>query len=191
MQRRWPLVLGLAAGFLALQASLQSGLDPAENWRLATRWTARAGFFLLILTYSASSLYRLWPNGATKALLRDRRWWGLGFAACHTIHLFTFLNFFRVTGEPIPTPVLIGGGLGYVLLYAMALTSNRTAMMTLGKNWKRLHSIGIHYLWLIFAFDYISRSFRPETRVMDIAFSAIALGALGLRIAARRKGKRG
>jgi DMSO/TMAO reductase YedYZ heme-binding membrane subunit len=190
MQRRWPLALGLVAGFLALQAGLQSGEEIAESWRLATRWTARTGFFLLILTYSASSLYRLWPNGMTKALLRDRRWWGLGFAGSHTIHLFAFVTFFRMTGEAIPTPVLIGGGLGYVLLYAMALTSNRAGMKALGRNWKRLHSFGIHYIWLIFALDYISRSFEPETRAMDLAFSAIALGALGLRIATRRKSRR-
>ncbi|MCB2061808.1 MAG: hypothetical protein R3E09_16935 [Novosphingobium sp.] len=190
MQRRWPLALGLAAGFLALQAGLQSGADVVESWRLATRWTARTGFFLLIITYSASSLVRLWPNPMTRALLRDRRWWGLGFAGCHTIHLFAFVTFFRVTGEPVPTPVLIGGGIAYILLYAMALTSNRASMKALGKNWKRLHSLGIHYLWLIFAFDYISRSFSPETWAMDLAFSAIALGALGLRIAARRKGRR-
>lgn len=158
-----------------------------ESWRFATRWTARTGFFLLIVTYSASSLYRLWPNDATRALLRDRRWWGLGFAGCHTIHLFAFFTFFRVSGNAAPLPVLIGGGLGYGLLYAMALTSNRAAMKALGRNWKWLHSFGIHYLWLIFAFDYISRSFKPETRTMDLAFSAIALGALGLRIAARRR----
>lgn len=187
MQRRWPLVLGLVAGFLALQAGLQSGADVTESWRFATRWTARTGFFLLIVTYSASSLYRLWPNDATRALLRDRRWWGLGFAGCHTIHLFAFFTFFRVSGNAAPLPVLIGGGLGYGLLYAMALTSNRAAMKALGRNWKWLHSFGIHYLWLIFAFDYISRSFKPETRTMDLAFSAIALGALGLRIAARRR----
>ena len=187
MQRRWPLALGLIAGFLALQAGLRSGADIIESWQLAARWTARTGFWLLILTYSASSLYRLWPNPATKALLRDRRWWGLGFAACHTIHLFAFLRLFRVTGESIPVPVLIGGGAAYTLLYLMVLTSSRTAMKSLGRNWKRLHRLGIHYLWLIFTFTYVSRSFKPEHRTMDLAFSAVALGALGLRIAAKRK----
>ncbi len=120
-------------------------------------------------------------------MMRQRRYWGLGFAASHTVHLFAFVTYFRLADIPAPVPVLIGGGLGYALLYAMALTSNRWGIRTLGRNWKRLHSFGIHYIWLIFAFDYISRSFQPETRAMDMAFSALLLGALGLRIAAQRK----
>ena len=87
MQRKWPLWLGFVAGIAAVALALATGGDSSKQWLLAARWTARTGFFLFILTYSASSLVRLWPNRATKALLRDRRCGGLGFTACHTIHL--------------------------------------------------------------------------------------------------------
>jgi len=187
MPKSWPAWLGLLLGLAALAAALQLPASEVEQWRHAARWTARCGFFLFLIAYSARPLSQLAPTTLTRAMMRQRRYWGLGFAASHTVHLFAFVTYFRLADIPAPVPVLIGGGLGYALLYAMALTSNRWGIRTLGRNWKRLHSFGIHYIWLIFAFDYISRSFQPETRAMDMAFSALLLGALGLRIAAQRK----
>lgn len=190
MARRWPLALGLALGFLALQLGLQSGLGETESWRLAARYTARVGFPLLIVTYSASSLFALWRGRASAALMRDRRWWGLGFAASHTIHLFALIQFFRTSGEA-PSPVaVIGGGAGYVLLFAMALTSNAAAQRALGRNWKRLHRLGIHWLWAVFAFSYVGRIFEPDARWVGIYGFTVAIAALALRIAALRKRRR-
>ena len=60
-------------------------------------------------------------------------------------------------------------------------------MRKLGRNWKRLHSLGIHYLWLIFTLAYAVRILDVETRVEGVIGTALALAALGLRIAARRK----
>ncbi len=191
MMRRWPLLLGLAVGYTAMELGLNFGEGAVQQWQLATRFTARAGFFLFIITFCASALVRLWPSELTKALLRDRRWWGLGFAASHTIHLVCFLRYFDVTGEPIPTVTLVGGGLAYLFLYAMALTSTRAAMKALGKNWKRLHKAGIYYLWIIFAQAYVGRIFDPDTRTNGILFTGIALAAMALRFAAWRKGRSG
>ena len=190
MQSKWPLWLGVLAGALAVILALGTGGDSVDQWRLAARWTARTGFLLFILTYCASSLVRLWPNRATKALLRDRRWWGLGFAACHTIHLGAFLTYFRTSGEPIPTGTVIVAGFGYLLLYAMAATSNRAAMQALGRNWKRLHKTGIHYLWFIFAFSYFGRVADPERAVYGIPLFAVAVLAALLRFAAYLKSRR-
>jgi DMSO/TMAO reductase YedYZ heme-binding membrane subunit len=148
------------------------------------------GFPLLILTYSASSLARLWPGPETRALLRERRYWGLGFAACHMIHLAALITFLRLSGTQRPLPTLLGGGLAYVLLIAMALTSTDAAMRRLGKGWKRLHTFGIHWLWFIFAFSYVGRIARPETRMIGLIGGGIAIAALGLRIAARVKTRR-
>lgn len=63
----------------------------------------------------------------------------------------------------------------------------RRLMRKLGRNWKRLHTAGIHYLWLIFTLTYAIRVVDPETRVEGVIGTALALGALGLRIAARRR----
>ena len=120
-------------------------------------------------------------------MLRDRRFWGLGFAACHTVHLFALAVFLKLGDETRPLAAIIPGALAYALLYAMAATSTDAAMRKLGRNWKRLHSVGIHYLWLIFTLAYAVRTLDPETQIEGVVGTALALGALGLRIAARRK----
>ena len=55
-----------------------------------------------------------------------------------------------VPGDISPTTVY-GGGAGYVLLAAMAATSNDASQRALGANWRRLHVAGIYVLWIIFA----------------------------------------
>lgn len=190
MAKRWPLMLGLMAGLLAIAAGLQAGADPVEGWQLAARWTARVGFPIFILTYAASSLAKLWPGELARGLWRNRRWWGLGFAACHTVHLYALVTYNRLAGHDTSTQTLIGGGGAYAVLYLMALTSNEAAMRALGRNWKRLHTLGIHWLWFIFAFSYFGRVAEgQEMPYAGIAF-AVALAALGLRIAVWIRGCR-
>ncbi len=190
MPRRWPLLLGLVLGLAAIQLGLQSGSDETEAWQLAARWTARAGFPLLIVTYSASSLARLKRNGLTKALMRDRRWWGIGFAACHTTHLFALWRYLTLSGEHPPMPVLIGGGAAYALLYAMVLTSNAASIRVLGRNWKLLHRAGIHYLWVVFALNYVGAMFTPDKQAIGLIYGPVALAGLGLRIFVWRRTRR-
>jgi len=185
--RKWPLALGLALGLAAVAAGFMAGTDQVEQWRLAARWTARVGFPLLIATYLASSLATLVPGEASRALLRDRRWWGLGFAASHTVHLAALVTFLRLSGEVRPLPVLLGGGGAYVLLYLMALTSSGAAQRALGRNWQRLHTVGIHWLWFIFAFSYLGRALKPGTMLEGTVGFTIAMGALALRVLAVRK----
>ena len=190
MKHRWPILFGFLISLTAVLAGLHYGADRIEGWQLAARWTARVGFPIFILTYSASSLGRLWHSPLTRTIWRDRRWWGLGFAAAHTVHLYALMTYLRVSGDTRPLPVLLGGGFGYVLLYAMVLTSDDAAMRALGKNWKRLHTLGIHWLWAVFFISYLGRVFKPESLMTGLVGTAIALSALGFRIAAWAKGKR-
>lgn len=188
--RRWPVLIGLGAGLAALAVGLQAGRDAVEGWQLAARWTARIGFPLFLIAYLGGTLVRLAPAGWSRALAHDRRWWGLGFAACHTVHLIALLTFLRIASESRTLASLVPGGLGYVLLYAMALTSNDAAMRGLGRNWKRLHTLGIHYLWLIFTLAYAGRIGEAGTRIEGVIGVALGLTALALRLAARRPGSK-
>lgn len=190
MARRWPLLLGLIAGFGALYLGLHSGTDAADAWGRAARWTARIGLPIFLLTYAASSLGRLWPNAATRTIWRDRRWWGLGFAACHTIHLYALVKALEASGEQRTFASLVPGGSAYLMIFLMALTSNDAAMRALGKNWKRLHTIGIHYVWLIFTLAYAGRLMTAKTRPEAIYGVTLCLAALAIRLAARRKTER-
>jgi hypothetical protein len=58
-----------------------------------------------------------------------------------------------------PTQIFLGGGLGYVFILLMSLTSNDYAVKVLGiKQWKILHSVGTYYLWFIFFFTYLGNA---------------------------------
>lgn len=191
MEQRWPMWLGLAAGLAAVAAGLALGDGLQDQWQHAARYTARVGFPPLIVAYIARPLHQLAPSGFSKVALAQRRWIGLGFAISHTIHLVALVTALRLAGQA-PDPVTVaGGGLAYVLLYAMALTSTAAAQRALGKWWKRLHRFGIHYLWFIFAQSYLGRVFQPETREVGVLFGSIALAAAGVRLVAWLKKRSG
>ena len=189
MGRRWPILLGLALSLSAIWAGLAYGTDRVEGWQMAARWTARAGFPIFILTYLASSLAKLSPGPLSRSLHRDRRYWGLGFAASHTVHLYALVTYLQISGEPRTLVSLIPGGLAYLMIFAMAITSNQPAMRALGYNWKRLHRFGIHYIWLIFTLAYAGRIAEPEKQLTGIVFTAISLAALAVRLLAHRKAR--
>lgn len=189
MTRRWPFALGALLGALAVALAFVIGQNRIEDWGLAARWTARVGFPVFIVAYSASSLARLWPSDLTRILWRDRRWWGLGFFASHTIHLGALITYLQVSGDTRPWSVLIVAGGAYAMLFVMAATSNGAAQRALGKNWKRLHTFGIHYLWFIFFVSYLGRTMEPGKMAQGYIGVSIALAALGLKIAAWAKGR--
>ena len=81
------------------------------------------------------------------------------------------------------------GGLAYAKIYLMALTSNDASQRALGKGWKWLHRIGIHYIWLIFAISYLSRAIHadPTYHVEGRLLAPLFLAALVLRLYAWRR----
>jgi methionine sulfoxide reductase heme-binding subunit len=180
-----PLLIGLLAGLGAIAVAFLAGGSDADVALHAARWTARAALPLFLMVYLASSLLRLWPSETSRALVRRRRQWGLGFALAHTIHLAALAINVLIFGPSREPETLIGGGLAYMLIFLMALTSNDWSMKKLGRNWKRLHIAGIHYIWLIFAISYASRLGDQEKFMTGAVFTPILLGALVLRLYAR------
>ncbi|PLK25994.1 hypothetical protein [Novosphingobium sp. TH158] len=174
------LLPGTFVGIGAILMGLKVGETPTEGLRLASVYTARAAFPLFIIAFTASSLARLWPGHFTKRTLQVRRWWGLNFAMCHTLHLVAFVAYFRALGEPVP---LLGAPI-YVLIYAMALTSTNRAQKAWGQNWKRLHKAGSYAIWAAFTVAYGSKAIAGQSPAISIPFAMICLAALGLRIAA-------
>ena len=190
MGTRWPLLAGVILGLSALVLGFAIGDDTIERWHLAARWTARAGFPLLIAAYVARPLVQLAPSEVAKGLLARRKWFGLGFAASHTVHLGALATFLTITNQPPETTTLIGGGAAYVLLYAMALTSTDAAKRAMGRWWKVLHKVGIHWLWFVFASSYAGRLSDPDRWVIGAVFTPIAFAAAAIRLAAWIKVRR-
>lgn len=188
-RRSTPLLLGLFAGLLAVAAGLLVGGDDTARAGLAARWTARTALPLFLVAFLAGTLARRWPGGTTRALLRRRRQWGLGFALAHTIHLAALSINVLVYAPGRTWQSLIGGGLAYAMLYLMALTSTDGWQRRLGKWWPRLHRFGLYYLWFVFTVSYAGRAFGddPGKRVVGLIFGTILIAALALRLWPRRR----
>ena len=147
-----------------------------ESLMLWARHTARISFAYFLLSFSASSLHYFFSNTLTKFIRHQRRYIGLSFALAHTIHLVALTSFFIVIEENPSIVTLIGGGLGYVLVYAMALTSNDNAVKKLGlKRWKQIHWFGANYIAVIFAFTYVGKLLNGQFNGSDYDYLTFSL----------------
>jgi DMSO/TMAO reductase YedYZ heme-binding membrane subunit len=184
-RKRW--LIGLATlGALAICAAAAALPGSFEDrLSLATRHTARWSFLWFLAAFAARPLHQTF-GGVWTALLRQRRYVGLGFAYAHTIHAMSFVWLIAATPVSRPLTVYIVGGTGYVMMWLMAATSNDAAMRALGRSWKRLHSTGIWLLWFIFIASYAGRIFRPETVLLGSVTTALLVAAALIRIPAVR-----
>lgn len=181
------VAMGGAGALIAVALGLIVHGTGVEGWSAATRWTARWSVIPFALTFAASGLLPR-VRGRLRELLRNRRGLGLAFALAHGIHAVCIATYFSVSGEPVPTVALIGGGFGYALILAMALTSTNAAQRAMGRWWKRLHRIGIWYVFLIFTQSYAGRLAEfGEHAPEGIYGLAVLLTALAFRFAPRRQ----
>ena len=181
------IVAAATFGLLALFAGVLLGYGSDEaGLRTLVRATARASFLLFISAYVASAARRLFPGAATRWMLRNRRYLGLSFAIAHLLHLDAIWMLSILLGDAFATdPItLIFGGIAYAFVVTMALTSTDRAAAWLGpRRWNALHRSGLHWVWVVFAVDWVGLSFESPGYFL---LSASSFGALGLRIAARR-----
>lgn len=182
------LLLLAAIGIVAWrQPDLEAALGSA------TRLTARFGFLWFFVVFTASVWFTWRSTGVTRWLMRCRRHLGLSFALVHFVHLGALSALSSVRGETPDTVTLIGGGLAYLLLTLMVLTSNRFARRRLGRGWRVLHLTGCWYLWLIFTNSYLGRvdpAAGAEPYGVYVALAVLALSVPVLRTWAWRRRRR-
>jgi|TARA_B110000977_G_scaffold86651_1_gene115436 sulfoxide reductase heme-binding subunit YedZ len=135
---------------------------------VAIRSTGRTSLILFSAAVTASSVYHFWEIPFSKWVLRNRRYIGVSFAASHFIHLALI----GAIALAFPEPFLkdqapsqwIFGGLGYVFVALMALTSSDRAQQWMGmKKWKKLHLVGGYYIWFVFFITYIKHTKQDPT----------------------------
>lgn len=176
----------VAAAIVALGYTVEGGWSQ-DGALAAARWTARFSFIWFITAWSASAIAKLWPGGWRTVLLRRRRAVGLGFAAAHFVHLVALLVAVIIFAEPRSATTIYGGGLGYVFVALMALTSNDWSVRTLGpRNWKLLHTIGGVVIAAIFFVSYYGR--LEDKPWLAIPALSLLGGAVLLKFAAWMKG---
>lgn len=180
-------IIALAAlGALAVAAYgiwSEGGAFNEDAFAAASRLTARFSFLWFMTVWSAAALATLWPGGWRSALLYNRRGVGLGFAAAHLIHAVFFIIAIVILGHKSSITTVLGGGLGYVFVILMALTSNDDWVKRLTpKGWKLLHTVGAYYIAFIFAFSYYGR--LPTNPMLAIPTLLLMGLVIALRVAA-------
>jgi sulfoxide reductase heme-binding subunit YedZ len=168
------LIIAAAAATIAA-----SGYNE-ESVRIVVRLTARTSLALFLAAFLASAFRRRWKNQATIWIRRNRRALGLAFAGSHLIHLAAIAALTRFHSD-FDATTLIVGGIGYVFIVLLAVTSNDRAVKALGANWRRLHTVGIYYLWFVFTATY-GPAFLHDPAA-TIAIPAL-LSGLGFRLSA-------
>ena len=162
----WPMAAkgsAILAGGCALLYFWQGAGEEAA--RACIRATALWSVLYLLAIVPASALHRRYRSPRTRWLMLNRRYLGLQLAASHALHLaFILLLYARGELGEVGVTTLYGGGWGYVLLFAMALTSNDASLRALGSAWRQLHRLGLNTLWVIFTLSYLPQSDSPPTR---------------------------
>jgi len=189
-----PIAIATATGLalaIAMAAYLAHGGWTYEGAAAAARLTARDSFLWFVIAWSASALARLWPGGWRTALLRRRRAIGLGFAASHTVHLGALLIAILVFDHGTKLATVVGGGIAYLFVFAMAITSNDASVRRLGpRRWRLLHATGGYVIAGIFAFSYLGRvPTNPALGVPALTLIGIAATLRILAWARKRAGR--
>src|SRR5215469_13543480 len=146
---RWRL-FGLLTVIVALTAAAAYALAPdrVQSLQYAVRATARTSFVLFLAVFTASSLAKLLPSALTRALVRERRYIGLSFAASHLMHAVALIFYV----EEAPRAFWVGrtaatnipGSVGYLMILLLGVTSFATQTRLLGANrWQILHRTGV------------------------------------------------
>ncbi len=175
------VAVGLTCGLLLLHPPQ---FTSAEYLSYALRVTAYLSFAFFILAYVAQPIRQLF--GGTRWLVRNRRYLGLAAAFAHTIHFGYVAVYVAADVEAVDAATLVLGGLAFALYWLMAATSNNASQRLLGSWWGRLHTFGMHYIWIVYAVTF---SGGVGSSIFSTLFFIDCLLALGLRIwaGARRR----
>jgi DMSO/TMAO reductase YedYZ heme-binding membrane subunit len=186
----WPLVGWTALGVAALVAGLLGAYGVGSaGFSVSLRLTARVAVVLFVSAFAASSAHRVRRSPFTAWLLRNRRYLGVSFAVVHFTHLGLIVaaavrlpaDFFHRTSAV----TIIGGGIAYLLILGMTVTSfDRTAAWLGRRGWIRLHLAGSYFVWGVFLQSYAGRAVREP--VLFGPFAAALVLVLALRLGSRR-----
>ena len=140
----------VAVLLLTTTVDLSTGPGTVSMIRTSVRLSAP----WVLLAFAASSLLALFPNRLTRWLMRNRRMFGLCFAAAMGWQLVFIIWMFVGHGDFYWEIIHPAGGLpsrivAYGILLAMTVTSFRAPRRRIGpKAWRILHKGGIYAMWL-------------------------------------------
>jgi methionine sulfoxide reductase heme-binding subunit len=189
-RKGWQLVGWVTFALAAMSAAIVLSRGAGEDaWRSGIRATARSSIALFLIVFAARPWNKLWPSPASKWTLRNRRYLGVSLFMSQVVHaIFIGLLIAQYPASfwaGVKMSTVVGGAFGYLLLLLMALTSfDRTAALIGKRAWKILHTLGMYYVWIVFASSYGPRAAHSP---LSAVFAVLLLAALVLRLAALKK----
>jgi DMSO/TMAO reductase YedYZ heme-binding membrane subunit len=168
-----------------------SDMGTAEAVSALIAYSVRWSVPFLYLAFAASALHQLFRSCWTQWLLRNRRIIGLCFATAMAWQ-GGFINWLVVwhrdyyMTEVYVLRDAIEGLIGYAFLVAMTITSFKPWRKRMQpKQWKRLHTWGIYFLWAYaFSVYWHELFYYREPDGVDYAYYAGGLLAWSARLAA-------
>ena len=174
--RGWAITGWNSVALLAMTALVLGAAGTGEDGvRMLIRATARSSALLFLIAFLARPLRQLWRTDATAFALKNRRYFGVSMAVSHLIHGSAIVRLLTAfpSAYQVDATTLVGGGLGFVFIAAMAATSSDAAFEALGRaRWQLLHRTGVWYLWVVFAFTFV-----PDPQYGWDALHAVAVAA--------------
>lgn len=160
----WKVLIGVSLG-ISLIAFLQIQFHGTneQSIRFLIKWTAKMSVACFSLAFGISSVFHFFKNDITAMIFNYRPHLGLAFGVFHTFHLL-FLVILQTHFHPVftlaKTSSLIGGGMAYLFMYLMMITTfaKGKTMMHPG-SWRILHIIGGYWIWGVFFWSYYKQVF--------------------------------
>jgi hypothetical protein len=178
-------------------AMASTDLSRAEGVSSMIQYSVRWAVPWIFLAFSASSVQVLFPGLASRWLLRNRKIFGLCFAAGMAWQLSFIVWLVTVHSEYYSEEVyvlrdVIEGLLGYLFLAAMTVTSFKTGRrLVTSRQWKLLHKTGIYFLWAYaFSVYWYELFYYDQPDPIDYLYYAAGLFAWLLRVAAWSRKRR-
>jgi hypothetical protein len=184
------LWMGSAFAIALATAVLVLGLDGSgeKSVRLALELTARWSFLLFFLAYAGNALAALFGMSVLKGRGRE---FGLSFASAHLVHV-GLVVWLGITLGRVP----LSGGLLLFFLIALFFTYLLAGLSfggirALGPAWPPLRFIGMNYILIAFARDFVLPVIHPKPVQHTVAhfiayapFAALSIAAPLLVVAA-------
>jgi len=184
MNKRYFFLIVLLSLVVAVAATAWLYIDiTEERLRVLIRWSAKFSVVLFSIAFSASSVHYFLESRLSRHLVRLRPDIGLSFTVFHTAHLI-FLGMLQCWFHPVfdlaKNTSLLGGGMAYVFMYLMAITTFPAVRAKISnKLWNILHVVGAYWIWIIFFRSYFKNVVNKGEAYF--LFSVIAL-AMVLRV---------
>ena len=164
------------------------GPDPAQALSIETgEWTLR----FLLLTLSITPLRQIFRMAEIARLRRMIGLFTFFYASIHFLSWMAFILGFRwlaIAEELVERPYITVGFLAYVILFLLGITSTKSMVRKLGKNWKRLHKF--IYLASILAILHLLWILRTDI-TEAVIYGVVLATLLGYRVFRRLKCKFG